>query len=446
MLVVLENGRVVLEVDLPIEVVESIHYERGMLTVNDYLIGVVSPSKAISVQVLNGMSGESNVSDDFQLPIEPRIKWEEPEIKPEEPERSEEIKPEEPEIKKVKKEESIFVDEEEQKGALYGFLGGGLAGTVVGGIASALTNGLGQTLTTTSNSVQQLTDAEVPFSQSTNVVDNIVELIKNFFEHDEIVSTEDREPLINRSDADGEDMEQRPIKREPTDGSPQTDGGNNVQPEEGESTSHQTEAQMVHQSMEQELNTPFETLEPIEAPPIEEPTYTDVPENVYEQAMTHKPQIHRHYTSGIPIPAYSGPSYPSRNMPVERWTAERWAKQRHAHELSMQLREDQENLREFGESVARAIHLNRNQSKVTLNEIKNNLSRYATRRPHTRSETATGRRSDLLELPLDKNNANYEPLMEAIRKWQNSLRNYTDKSKRFENIKKEYDLNKFFPK
>nr|CDS34278.1 hypothetical protein HmN_000580200 [Hymenolepis microstoma]CUU98122.1 hypothetical transcript [Hymenolepis microstoma] len=85
-----------------------------MLTINDYLIGVVSPSKAISVQVLNGISGESNASDDFQLPIQPRIKWEEPEFKQEEPE-SEEIKPEEPEIKKIKKEDSIFVDEKKQK-------------------------------------------------------------------------------------------------------------------------------------------------------------------------------------------------------------------------------------------------------------------------------------------------------------------------------------------
>lgn len=406
MLFVLENGRVVLEVDLPIEVVESIHYERGMLAVNDYLIGVVSPSKAISVQVLNGMPGESNLSDEFQLPIEPRVKWEEPEIKPEEPWESEEIKPEEPEIKKVKKEEeSIFVDEEEQKGALYGFLGGGLTGTVVGGIANALTSGLGQSLTTNSNAVQQIADAEVPFSQSTNVVDNIVELIKNFFEHDEIVSTEDREPLINRSDADGQDMEQRPIKREPTDGSPQTDGGNNVKPEEGESSSHQTE---IHQSMEQELSTPFETLEPIEAPPIEEPTYTNVPQNVYEQAMTHTPEI-RHHGTKIPMPKNQHANYPSRNTSIERWSTERWSRHKHAQELYMQLEEDEENLREFGESVARAIHTNRSESKLSLDEIKENLSRYATQKPHTRSETATGRRSDLLELPLNKKSSNYEP-------------------------------------
>lgn len=54
MLVILENGRVALEVELPIDIIESVHYERGMLRVNDYLIGVVLPSKEISVQVLDG--------------------------------------------------------------------------------------------------------------------------------------------------------------------------------------------------------------------------------------------------------------------------------------------------------------------------------------------------------------------------------------------------------
>nr|CDS30611.1 hypothetical protein HmN_000938300 [Hymenolepis microstoma] len=82
-----------------------------MPTVNDYLIDVLLPSKEISVKVLNGMSRESNVSGDFQLAIEPRIKWKELEIRYKEPE-SEEIKPEEPEIKKIRKENSILVAED----------------------------------------------------------------------------------------------------------------------------------------------------------------------------------------------------------------------------------------------------------------------------------------------------------------------------------------------
>ncbi|VDL59039.1 unnamed protein product, partial [Hymenolepis diminuta] len=216
-------------------------------------------------------------------------------------------------------------------------------------------------------------------------------------------------------------------------------GGNNVQPEEGESSSHQTHTQVVHQSIEQELNTPLGTVEAFDPPPIVEPSYTDVPPKMYEQAMTHTPRI-RHHGTKIPMPKNRHANYPSRNTPIERWSTERWSKQREAHELSMQLKADKENLREFGESVSRAVHLNRSDRKMTLNEIKKNLFRYDTRKPHTRSETATGRRSDLLELPINKKSANYEPLMQAIRKWQDNLRNYTDKYNRFEKIKSEYDL------
>ncbi|VUZ38823.1 unnamed protein product, partial [Hymenolepis diminuta] len=216
------NGRVVLEVDIPIEVVESIHYERGMLTVNDYLIGVVSPSKTI----------KSCESDDFQLPIEPRIKWEEAEIKPEEPWESKKTKPEEPEIKK-EEEESIFVDKEEQKGALYGFLGGDLAGLGVGGLASGIQAGLGAGETTVNNFVPLVENATRPaLTQSTNLMDNLINIVRHAVENvDEFFHKKedpDKEPLINRTDADGEDIEQRPIKPEPTDYSPQTDGGNNV--------------------------------------------------------------------------------------------------------------------------------------------------------------------------------------------------------------------------
>ncbi|VDO03495.1 unnamed protein product [Rodentolepis nana] len=121
---------------------------------------------------------------------------------------------EEPEIKKVKKEQSIFIDEDTQKKALYGSIGGALAGLVVGGLTEAISSGLGQTFTTTTNAVEQMTEvAEVPFSQSTNIVDDILDLIKRFVENDRNVS-EDKEPLINHKDAGVQDEEQRPIKEE----------------------------------------------------------------------------------------------------------------------------------------------------------------------------------------------------------------------------------------
>ncbi|KAM3180375.1 hypothetical protein ACTXT7_016401 [Hymenolepis weldensis] len=179
--------------------------------------------KAISVQVLNGMYGESSASDDFQLPIEPRIKWEETEIEPEEQE-SQEIKQEKPEIKK-EEEESIFVDKDEQKGALYGFLGGGLAGLGVGGLASAIQAGLGSAMTTTNNIAPLIGNAiQTPLTQSTNLIEDIINIVRHALQNvDEFLHIKedpDREPLINTSDADGQDMEQRPIKPEPPDDSP----------------------------------------------------------------------------------------------------------------------------------------------------------------------------------------------------------------------------------
>ncbi|VDL65127.1 unnamed protein product [Hymenolepis diminuta] len=76
--------------------------------------------------------------------------------------------------------------------------------------------------------------------------------------------------------------------------------------------------------------------------------------------MTHTPRA-RHHGTKISMPKNRHANYPTRNTPVERWTTERWGKQRHAHDLSMQLKADKDNLREFGESVARAVHLNRSE-------------------------------------------------------------------------------------
>ncbi|KAM3180374.1 hypothetical protein ACTXT7_016400 [Hymenolepis weldensis] len=185
--------------------------------------------------------------------------------------------------------------------------------------------------------------------------------------------------------------------------------------------------------MEQELSTPFETLEPFDPPLIEQLTYTDIPPKMYEQAMTHKPHIRNHGTK-IPMPKKPHANYPTRNTSAERWTTERASNFRKARDYYVDLKEEKVNLEQFGDSVARAIRLNSTNKKLSVNDIKRNLHRYDTGKPHTRSETATGRRSDLLELTLNKKSANYESLMEAIRKWQDRLRKYDDKRNRFHNI------------
>lgn len=112
------------------------------------------------------MPTESNISDS--------------EIKVEEP-KSQTIKPIELEIEaieEIEKENNILVDEEQQKEAAYGFLGGGSAGAIVAAIANSITSRLGQNLTTIVNAVEQLTNAETAFTQSANVVENILKLIK----------------------------------------------------------------------------------------------------------------------------------------------------------------------------------------------------------------------------------------------------------------------------
>nr|CDS33100.1 hypothetical protein HmN_000483500 [Hymenolepis microstoma] len=108
----------------------------------------------------------------------------------------------------------------------------------------------------------------------------------------------------------------------------------------------------------------------------------------------------------------------ARNTPLERWTIERWNRHKHAQELFMQIKDEKESLTQFRDSLARAIRLHSEDKMLSLNDIKGSIPRYDTRKPYTRSETATERKSDLLELPLDKNDASYEPLVEAIRKWQ----------------------------
>nr|CDS33273.1 expressed protein [Hymenolepis microstoma] len=84
--------------------------------------------------------------------------------------------------------------------------------------------------------------------------------------------------------------------------------------EESETSSQQTETQIVHQSIEQEPSTPFETLEHFESAPIHEPTYTDVPPNVYKQAMTHTSETRYHRGTGIPKRESPPPTYPPRKV------------------------------------------------------------------------------------------------------------------------------------
>lgn len=111
-----------------------------MISVNGYLIAVISPSEETSVQVLDGMSGESNLSEDFQLPIQPRNEYVEEEME------------EEAEIKKTKKEGKILIVEVGQKQAVCGLLSC---------LTSAVTSGLGLALSTTSYAMEKIIEIEV---------------------------------------------------------------------------------------------------------------------------------------------------------------------------------------------------------------------------------------------------------------------------------------------
>nr|CUU98102.1 hypothetical transcript [Hymenolepis microstoma]CUU98123.1 hypothetical transcript [Hymenolepis microstoma] len=49
---------------------------------------------------------------------------------------------------------------------------------------------------------------------------------------------------------------------------------------------------------------------------MEKPAYTDVPPEMYEQAVTHTPHI-RHHGTKIPLPEKPHTNYPTRNTSVE---------------------------------------------------------------------------------------------------------------------------------
>lgn len=167
MLVILEDGRVALRVDIPIEIIHSIQYECGMLTVNGNVIGVGSPTKGINLQVHDNMSpeqGEQNsmcLPNQYGMPIkqEPEeflIKHEKSEI------RVKEKESEEPPVEKVKKEDNFWVDDEKKAEAGYGFLDVALAGTIGGGITSAIASGLGSGVTANITANAMETVAETP--------------------------------------------------------------------------------------------------------------------------------------------------------------------------------------------------------------------------------------------------------------------------------------------
>ncbi|VDL57782.1 unnamed protein product [Hymenolepis diminuta] len=185
------------EVELPIIEIQSVKYDKGMLSVNGFLIGPVPPCEELRL-CLRDLMETDTVEEDMQMPM--LFKLEEPEIKQEEPE----IKQEEPEIKK----ESIFVDNETKKEALYGFLGGGLAGLVIRGPAGGMQAGLGAEEIRVSNFTPIVENSTPPpFTQSINIVDSLINIVRHAVENlDEffhVKKNPDKEPLI-KPDPDGE--------------------------------------------------------------------------------------------------------------------------------------------------------------------------------------------------------------------------------------------------
>ncbi|VDL63080.1 unnamed protein product [Hymenolepis diminuta] len=110
-----------------------------------------------------------------------------------------------------------------------------------------------------------------------------------------------------------------------------------------------------------------------------------------------------------------------------------------------QMQVDKAQLESTGQTITERLWQSIRDPKLTRTTIRRNLTRYTDRIPHTRSQTATGRRSGLLELPMDRKSAKYEPLMEAIKKWQQNLLIYSKNYERYQELKSEYDLNKFLP-
>lgn len=91
----------------------------------------------------------------------------------------------------------------------------------------------------------------------------------------------------------------------------------------------------------------------------------------------------------------------------------------------------------LGKNISELIHQNRNVQQLRRRDIRNQLVNYSDkgRMPHARSQTAMGRRSELPQLPMNKSDPNYEPLMEKIQKWQMNLRKYSTQYVRYQELK-----------
>ncbi|VUZ47661.1 unnamed protein product [Hymenolepis diminuta] len=102
-------GLVVVGVDILIDKIESIQYDRGILNVNEFLIGAVSHRKELRLCLLHATNSLSKKDHKIEMPM--LFKEEkEPEIKEEEPTQDE-----------SRKEKSIQVDADHKVQAGYGF-------------------------------------------------------------------------------------------------------------------------------------------------------------------------------------------------------------------------------------------------------------------------------------------------------------------------------------
>lgn len=77
----------------------------------------------------------------------------------------------------------------------------------------------------------------------------------------------------------------------------------------------------------------------------------------------------------------------------------------------------------LAKNITEGIYQYRNVHQLTRLDIRNQLVNYRDKEriPHARSQAARDRRDELLQLPMNKIDPNYETLMESIKKWQSIL-------------------------
>ncbi|VUZ51795.1 unnamed protein product [Hymenolepis diminuta] len=103
-------------------------------------------------------------------------------------------------------------------------------------------------------------------------------------------------------------------------------------------------------------------------------------------------------------------------------------------ELREKVQRNKAQVDSLGKNISESIYKERNVPQLTRRDILNQLVNYSDkdRVPHTRSQTAVSRRSESLQLPMNKSDPNYEPLMEQIRKRQMNLRKYSTQYVRYQ--------------